>query len=281
MPFRRAAEVLASLTGVQVSEATARRWTEATGAAACAVQEERADAIRHDLPPAPQGAERLLMSADGAFVPLLHGQWAEAKVLVLGEVTTDPAGEPQTSTLSYFGQVAEAETFSQAAVVETHQRGVERAQEVCAVLDGAEWLQGLVDDHRADAVRMLDFAQAAEYVSQIGQAVQAAGTALAPTWLDAAAAYAQARRADPGADRSAGSDEGASRPGGGAECAHLLGEARGAHAVSQLAGDGLADWVGERREWTQSGHASAAQRSRHALESDACQPDARVTNSGM
>jgi hypothetical protein len=41
----------------------------------------------------------------------------------------------------------------------------------------------LVDDHRVDAVRILDFAHAAGYVSQIGQAVQAAGSALAPTWL--------------------------------------------------------------------------------------------------
>ncbi len=132
---------------------------------------------------AQRGAERLLVSADGAFVPLLHGAWAEAKLLVIGEVTTDAAGEPQTRALSYFAQVADAEAFSQAALVETHQRGVERAEAVCAVLDGAEWLQELVDDHCADAVRILDFAHAAGYVSQIGQAVQATGTALAPTWL--------------------------------------------------------------------------------------------------
>lgn len=183
MPFRWAAEVLASLTGVQVSEATARRWTEAAGAAACAVQSEQADAIRHNLPPAPPGAERLLLSADGAFVPLLHGEWAEVKLLVIGEVAQAAEGRGQTTALSYFAQLAEAEAFSQAALVETHQRGLERAKAVCAVTDGAEWLQGLVDDHRADAVRILDFAHAASYVSQIGQAVQAAGTTLAPTWL--------------------------------------------------------------------------------------------------
>ena len=38
--------------------------------------------------------------------------------------------------------------------------------------DGAEWLQGLVDYHRADAVRILDLAHAAEYLNDIGQAVQ-------------------------------------------------------------------------------------------------------------
>lgn len=183
MPFRRATEVLASLTGVQVSEATARRWTQSSGAAACAVQEEAIARIQQTLPAAPAGAERLLLSADGAFVPVLHGEWVEAKLLVIGEVSMDPAGEPQTQALSYFGQVAEAGAFSQAALVETQQRGLEGAAAVCAVLDGAEWLQGLVDDHRADAVRILDFAHAAGYVSQIGQAVHAAGTVLAPTWL--------------------------------------------------------------------------------------------------
>ena len=50
--------------------------------------------------------------------------------------------------------------------------------------DGAEWLQGLVDYHRADAVRILDFAHAAEYINDIGQAVQAAGGRLPAHWLE-------------------------------------------------------------------------------------------------
>lgn len=183
LPFRRAAEVLAALTGVQVSEATVRRWTEASGAAAEAVQTAHAEQIRQDLPSAPPGAERLLVSADGAFVPLLHGEWAEVKLLVIGEVTYDAAGQSQTTALSYFARLAEAEAFSQAALGEAHRRGLEGAKAVCAVTDGAEWLQGLVDEHRADAVRILDFAHAASYVSQIGQAVQAAGAVLPPTWL--------------------------------------------------------------------------------------------------
>jgi hypothetical protein len=51
------------------------------------------------------------------------------------------------------------------------------------VQDGAEWLQGLTDYHRADAVRILDFAHAAEYINDIGQAVQAAGGRLPAHWF--------------------------------------------------------------------------------------------------
>jgi hypothetical protein len=38
------------------------------------------------------------------------------------------------------------------------------------VQDGAEWLQGLADYHRADAVHIIDFAHATEYINDIGQA---------------------------------------------------------------------------------------------------------------
>ena len=45
--------------------------------------------------------------------------------------------------------------------METERRGVCQAKEVCAVQDGAEWIQGFVDLYRPDAVRILDFAHAA------------------------------------------------------------------------------------------------------------------------
>ena len=104
-----------------------------------------------------------------------RGEWVEVKTLALGEVTRTTRGEVCTQHLSYFSRLSDAASFEQAALVETQRRGLERASEVCAVQDGAEWLQGLVDYHRADAVRILDFAHAAEYVNAIGQAVQAAG----------------------------------------------------------------------------------------------------------
>jgi len=58
-----------------------------------------------------------------------------------------------------------------------------RAPSVCAVQDGALWLQQVVQDHRQDAIRILDFAHAAEYISAIGEAVQARGWHLPARWL--------------------------------------------------------------------------------------------------
>ena len=147
MPFEQAREVLNDLVGVQVSKATARRATLGAGRAALVLLEEEAQRLKRELPQAPAGAAKQAMSADGAMVPLVGGEWGEVKTLVLGEVTRNTRGDVCTQQLSSFSRLSTAERFEEAALVETHRRGVEKATAVCAVQDGAEWLTGLVDYH--------------------------------------------------------------------------------------------------------------------------------------
>ncbi len=184
MPYASARELLEDLLGVQVSKATARRATLHTGQAALSVWEAQVERLKQEAPQAPAGADKQAMSGDGAMVHLVGGEWAEVKTLAIGQVTRNSRGEVCTQQLSYCSRLADAASFEQATLLATHRRGLERAAEVCAVQDGAEWLQGLVDYHRADAVRILDFAHAAEYISEIGQAVQAAGGRLPAHWLE-------------------------------------------------------------------------------------------------
>ncbi len=47
--------------------------------------------------------------------------------------------------------------------------------------EGAEWEQGFIDLHWRDAVRILDFGHAAEYVADAGDAVYGEGTAASKT----------------------------------------------------------------------------------------------------
>lgn len=113
------------------------------------------------------------------------GAWAEVKTLALGEVARKKSGDMCTQHLSSFSRLSDATRFVHAALVKTHRRGLEEATDVCAVQDGAEWLQGLVDSHRADAVRMLDVPHAAEDIHEIGEAVRTAGGRLPAGWLTA------------------------------------------------------------------------------------------------
>jgi hypothetical protein len=184
MPYAQAQELLSDLVGIQVSKATARRATLDTGQAALSRDEAEVERLKREVPQAPEGADKQMLSADGAMVHLIEGEWVEVKTLVLGEVSHKKCGEVCTQQLSTFSRLAPAERFTEAALVETHRRGLERATAVCAVQDGAEWLQGFVDYQRADAVRILDFAHAAEYINEIGQAVQAAGGRLPARWFE-------------------------------------------------------------------------------------------------
>lgn len=185
MPFAPAAALLADFAHVSVSEATSRRRTEAAGATLVALQTEQVTTIERDLPEPPAGPAQMYFSADGAMVPLVGGQWAEVKTLVLGSVTTVATAEgpmARTQELSYFSRLTDAASFARFSVVETQRRGLERAGAVAAVMDGAEWEQGLIDHHCPQAVRILDFPHALEHVAAIGQAVLGAGPAAA-AWL--------------------------------------------------------------------------------------------------
>src|SRR6266571_387616 len=184
MPYAQAQELLSDRVGIQVSKATTRRATWHTGEAALSRDEAEVERLKQEVPQAPRGAAKQQLSADGAMVHLVGGEWVEVKTLIVGEVTHNKRGEVCTKQISTFSRLADAERFSEASLVETQRRGLEQAAAVCAVQDGAEWLQKLIDYHRADAVRILDFAHAAEYLNEIGQTVQAAGGRLPARWLE-------------------------------------------------------------------------------------------------
>lgn len=177
MPFAHAAHMLETLVGVQVSEATVRRHSEQAGKECEALQNEPerqsavSEAKREDAP------RRVALSADGAFVSLLGGVWAEVRTLAIGEVT-QTEGQTKTTKLSYFSRMTDAARFEELIEAEMSRRQVPDASQVVGVMDGADWLQGLLDLHRPDALRILDFPHAAQRVSAILETMQQAGSVL-------------------------------------------------------------------------------------------------------
>jgi hypothetical protein len=234
LPFGKATQLLADVTGVHVSEPTARRQTEAAGAVYEAWQNEQAEQLWGNKPSKSHGTslaqpaaeqgqptqdhqigsskrwqksrgqrveqkrrkdeeegEKLVLSSDGAMIPLVGGEYVEAKTVAIGRVQSKekaskqrPDQHVETTDLSYFSRVTDAETFGRRAIVETERRGISLVKQVCAVQDGAEWIQGFVDLHAKDAVRILDFAHARGYVAEIAELVREAGTKLPADWLD-------------------------------------------------------------------------------------------------
>ena len=146
--------------------------------------------LEREAPPAPPGPAVQALSVDGAMVPLVGGVWGEVKTLAIGTVATLPAGRPGrprqevvTTDLSYFSRMTDHETFTRLALVETQRRGTETAGTVCAVGDGARWIQACIDHHRPDAVRILDWPHAVGYVAAVATAVYGTATPAATAWL--------------------------------------------------------------------------------------------------
>ena len=181
MPFARAAQMLSTLLGVQVSEPTVRRGTERAGA----VYERQQTAQVHQpieaCTPVPLVCEKQVISTDGAYVPLVGGEWAEVRTVAIGEVKKEAkegSGEVHTCHLSYFSRMTDAETFADLAEVEIQRRGVRQTKQVGAVTDGAPWIQRFIDVHRPDAVRILDFPHAAEHLGLLAEALRQAHVVL-------------------------------------------------------------------------------------------------------
>ena len=186
MPFAHAAQMLSSFTQVSMSESSAQRLTEAIGLAYEAVQLAEVERIERDWPAVPCGPDQVVLSVDGAFVPVVHGEWAEVKTLVVGEVDHPTVGDGKTvvstHSHSYFSRVAQAELFQRLTFGELYRRQVETAEQVASVSDGAEWIQGFIDFHAPTARRILDFPHAAQRICQIGEAVLGAQHASLRAW---------------------------------------------------------------------------------------------------
>src|SRR5713226_5105970 len=136
MPFAQASSLLTLLLGVQAGKETVRRLTQQAGRQVEQAQTQAAKAPWQEettkiAPPA-----RLVMSADGAYVPLVKGEWAEVRTLAIGQIKTSRASgnksETRASNLSYFSRMTSAERFIELAEVETRRRKLVLAQKVGA-----------------------------------------------------------------------------------------------------------------------------------------------------
>jgi hypothetical protein len=184
MPFGHAARELGWLTRAVVSESVAERLTEAAGAAYVAEQTAEVERLERRPTPEPAGPAVQQLSVDGAMISLVHKQWVEVKTLAIGTVVQEADGEVRARDLSYFSRRLDHTEFRRLALVETYRRGVGTALVVVAVMDGAGWLQKFLDFHRPDAIRVLDFPHAVEYLTRASQ--EALGSGVAATTASSA-----------------------------------------------------------------------------------------------
>ena len=86
MPFERVVGELEHFRRTEVSKSSVVRLTEAAGEAHVAVQTAEVTRIERELPAPPPGPAQQFLSVDGAMIPVVGGEWAEVKTMVIGDV---------------------------------------------------------------------------------------------------------------------------------------------------------------------------------------------------
>ncbi len=188
LPFEQAAEEVWLNQRTQVEASTLRSVTHRYGALAEAIEKAEAERIEREAPVPETIAEKMLVSADGAFIQLTTGEWREVKTMVVGEIESvwqEKAGEVQVKTrnLSYFSRSYGIRAFERYALAELQRRGVSKARLVATVNDGSDWIQSFADFHFPQAERILDFRHASDYVAAAGKAALGEGTPEFSAWL--------------------------------------------------------------------------------------------------
>jgi hypothetical protein len=187
MSYREAHEELELLWKVTISQGSMQHVTMRHGRVADELIKEKVAHLEATAPTPTAQPEQMVMCTDGAMVQLTSGEWREVKTATFGEFrphwdAKERKVVTKTDQISYFSRMETAEEFSRWALVEWHRRGGENAHTVVAVQDGALWIQSFVDYHCPQAVRVIDFAHALEYVATVGRAIHGVETEAFKQW---------------------------------------------------------------------------------------------------
>jgi len=188
MSYRESHQELALLWKVEISQGSMRQVTMRHGHVANKLIQEKVAYLEATGPTPTAQPEQMVMCTDGAMVQLTSGEWREVKTVTFGEFRDHWEAKEhkvvtKTEQISYFSRVETAEEFRRSALVEWHRRGGENAHTVVAVQDGALWIQSFIDYHCPQAVRVIDFAHALEYVATVGRAILGAETEAFQQWF--------------------------------------------------------------------------------------------------
>ena len=95
-----------------------------------------------------------------------HAKTREAKLgCVFTQTTVDEKGHPvrDEASTSYAGAIETAEVFGNRIYAEAVYRGLERAQKVCVIGDGARWIWNIADEQFYGAIQIIDLYHAREH----------------------------------------------------------------------------------------------------------------------
>jgi len=199
--YERAASAFEALTDVALSKSALQRLVQVTGKAVVEKQEAEARAMV-EVPkkedevvwretPEPE-SEVMAVSSDGVLVNIINEGWKEVKAVSISAVShtvDEESGEVKVnlSHHSYRAGLWDAATFTNHHWAEACRRGLEKAQTIVCISDGALWIWAMVFLCFSTRIEILDWWHAVQRLWTI--ALGAYEPANAAPWVHQAKGY--------------------------------------------------------------------------------------------
>ena len=183
LPFQKSSELFEELTLISVSDHSVAKAAQAMGGevqtleAEWVAQSEEEDWLQAQerLAERPQ---RLYGALDAAKVHVRGEKehpWRDMKIGVWFTTTTAPPQAPdeewdiQAEDMSYYCDIDQAQAFGKLLWATGCQHQAQLAQELIFLGDGAEWIWNLVQEHYPEAVQIVDWFHATEYIAPVAK----------------------------------------------------------------------------------------------------------------
>ena len=194
---------LEELAGIVVKTKAVERVSEAIGTQVeSAAQIEREAILSGTLIPLNKIAPKMYVAIDGTGVPMVpfetegrpgkdetgRAKTREAKLgCVFTQTSLDDEGRPlrDEDSTTYVGAIETAEKFGPRIYAEAKRRGVDRAEKVIVLGDGAPWIWGIADEQFHGAIQIVDIYHAREHLADLGKIVYGSLSAMAKSWATA------------------------------------------------------------------------------------------------
>lgn len=214
--LEEAVDTFTSILPLPMSERQALNLIQPVGEAVREQEEQQVQALfaqapASSTPPAEQSSarslpviRRLYSEADGVMARIRRGSvtMEEAETQRKGDVYREikagavfeglPGRErwelvpgvfvDEPGPIQYVARRLSAEEFGRLLYALAQRCGVDRAQEVVILGDGAHWIRRLAEEHFPQATQIVDLYHAREHVWNVANAVYGSGTAAGATW---------------------------------------------------------------------------------------------------
>ena len=200
-PFEEGRQDLEELAGVCVKTKEVERVSEAIGEQIerLATQErELALSLSGQIVPI-QALPKLYIAVDGTGVPMVsketegragkdetgRAKTREAKLgCVFAQTSLDDEGRPvrDLDSTTYVGAIETALEFGRRIYAEAVRRGVDHAERVVVLGDGAPWIWGLADEHFPGAIQIVDLYHVREHLGDLAKIALGAGSPESKAW---------------------------------------------------------------------------------------------------